>query len=104
MNGRAPVVPTHALCLDCKMAGYPCVMVAHGKPCLGPVTQTGCGALCPAVGRGCYGCFGPHESPNCPALSTALKEVGLDDQHICHAYRSFNAGAESFRRESEAHD
>ena len=49
---------------QCKARGNPCIMVAHGTPCLGPVTQAGCDALCPTYNRGCYGCFGPMESPN----------------------------------------
>ena len=104
LNGRAPGMATHAVCVECKMAGHACVMVCGGQPCLGPVTQAGCGALCPAVGRGCYGCFGPKEDPNCGELAAAFKADGLDDLQICHAFRSFNAGAEPFRRESEAHD
>ncbi len=104
LNGRAPVLPTHAVCVECKMRGVPCVAVAKGAPCLGPVTQAGCGALCPAVGRACYGCFGPQESPNCSALAATLKAGGLERRQIAHAFRSFNAGAEAFRRESEVHD
>ena len=46
-------------------------MVAHGTPCLGPVTHAGCGAICPAYDRGCYGCFGPMETPNTASLSRA---------------------------------
>ena len=59
LAGRKPNVRAHSVCMECKRAGRVCVMVAHGTPCLGPVTQAGCGALCPSVGRGCYGCFGP---------------------------------------------
>ena len=59
LAGRRPNVPAHSVCIECKRAGRVCVMVAHGTPCLGPMTQAGCGALCPSVGRGCYGCFGP---------------------------------------------
>ena len=59
LAGRKPNVRAHSVCMECKRAGRVCVMVAHGTPCLGPMTQAGCGALCPSVGRGCYGCFGP---------------------------------------------
>ena len=59
LAGRRPNVPAHSVCMECKRAGRVCVTVAHGTPCLGPMTQAGCGALCPSVGRGCYGCFGP---------------------------------------------
>ena len=55
-----------------------CVMVAHGTPCLGPVTQAGCGALCPSYARGCYGCFGPMETPNTSALAAGWTRLGVD--------------------------
>ena len=62
--GRVPRVPMNTVCLDCKRRGTVCIMVAHGTPCLGPLTQTGCGAICPAYNRGCYGCFGPLPAAN----------------------------------------
>jgi coenzyme F420-reducing hydrogenase gamma subunit len=52
-------------------------LVAHGTPCLGPVTHAGCGALCPGYHRGCYGCFGPMETPNPGALAAWMKRDGL---------------------------
>ena len=104
LNGRRPVTPPHCLCLDCKRKGYVCVMVAHGTPCLGPVTQTGCGAICPSFGRGCYGCFGPMESPNTKVLSECWTALGVEPRGLVRAYRGFNAFAEPFRRESEVHD
>ena len=66
VNERKPAIANHSVCIECKRAGNVCVMVAHGTPCLGPVTHAGCGALCPSYDRGCYGCFGPMESPNAP--------------------------------------
>jgi sulfhydrogenase subunit delta len=104
LAGRRPVTPPHAVCLECKLAGNVCVMVAHGTPCLGPVTHTGCGAICPAYDRGCYGCYGPKETPNTPSLSRWLRDIGMDDQALKRVYRSFNADAEPFREESERHD
>ncbi len=74
LNGRKPNIPTYSVCMECKRRGTPCVMVSKGIPCLGPVTQAGCGALCPAYNRGCYGCFGPMETPNTAALSTWWQE------------------------------
>ena len=64
LNGRRPKLASTSVCFECKARGTACVMVAHGTPCLGPVTHAGCGAICPAYNRGCYGCFGPMESPN----------------------------------------
>jgi coenzyme F420-reducing hydrogenase gamma subunit len=104
LNGRKPVTPAHGVCLECKQLGIVCVMVAKGIPCMGPVTQAGCGALCPAYGRGCYGCFGPKEATNSAALSAWWSQLGVSDPDIVRAFRSFNAWAEPFRKESEARE
>jgi sulfhydrogenase subunit delta len=104
LNGRKPVTPAHGVCLECKRLGIVCVMVAQGTPCMGPVTQAGCGALCPAYGRGCYGCFGPKETPNTAALSAWWNQLGVSDPEIVRAFRSYNACAEPFRKESEARE
>ena len=104
LNGRKPVTPPHSVCLECKLRGTTCVMVAHSTPCLGPVTQAGCGAICPAFNRGCYGCFGPMETPNAPALMAWWQEhLNASDAEVVRALRTFNAGAETFRKESESH-
>ncbi|MFP5360885.1 MAG: oxidoreductase, partial [Actinomycetes bacterium] len=73
-----------------------------GTPCLGPVTQAGCGALCPTYGRGCYGCFGPQDSPNTEALTRQLVQLGMSDADIVRVYRTFNAGAPEFAAASDA--
>ncbi len=104
LNKRKPTIPTHSVCMECKMRGQVCVMVAHQTPCLGPVTQTGCGALCPAFHRGCYGCFGPMENPNAPSLSKHFVEMGMSRREVSLSFRRFNAYAESFRKESEAYE
>jgi len=104
LNGRKPNTPPHSVCIECKQRGTVCVMVAQGMPCLGPVTQAGCGALCPAYARACFGCFGPKETPNTPALSEWWQKMGVGDRELVRAFRSFNAYAEPFRRESELHE
>ncbi|MDX3966864.1 MAG: oxidoreductase [Bradyrhizobium sp.] len=100
---RRPVTPPHSVCVECKLKGNVCVMVAHGTPCLGPVTHAGCGALCPSYDRGCYGCYGPMETPNAPALSRALAGLGMDERTLQRVYRTFNANAGPFRKESDRH-
>ena len=104
LHGRKPNTPSHSVCIECKLRGTPCVMVAQGTPCLGPVTHAGCGAICPAYARGCYGCFGPKETPNTIALSARWKKLGASENEILRTFRGFNAYAEAFRKESEAHD
>jgi coenzyme F420-reducing hydrogenase gamma subunit len=103
-EGREPSAPTYAVCVECKERGSPCVLVASGIACLGPVTRAGCGALCPSFGRGCYGCFGPQEAPATAALSALLSARGASDEELVRAYRSFNAFAEPFRHEGEARE
>ena len=104
LNGRKPAIPAHGVCLECKRLGIVCVMVAKGMPCMGPVTQAGCGALCPAYSRGCFGCFGPKETPNTAALSSWWNGLGVTDPDIVRAFRSFHAYSEPFRKESEARE
>ena len=104
LNNRKPNTPAHSVCVECKLRGTVCVMVAHGTPCLGPVTHAGCGAICPAYDRGCYGCFGPMESPNTKSLSAGWSHLGARDGDLVRAFRSYNAYADPFRKESEAHE
>jgi coenzyme F420-reducing hydrogenase gamma subunit len=68
-------------------------MVARGIPCLGPVTQAGCGAICPAFGRGCYGCFGPVANPNLASLIAQLRRLGMTEPEVSRVFATFNAGS-----------
>ncbi len=101
LNGRKPNIPPYSVCIECKRRETVCVMVAHGTPCLGPVTQAGCGAICPSYNRGCYGCFGPKETPNTSSLGDHWNKLGVDNDGIIRAFRGFNAYADAFRKESE---
>ncbi len=104
LHGRKPNTPAHSVCVECKRRGTVCVMVAQGIPCLGPVTQAGCGAICPAYSRGCYACYGPKETPNMASIAAAWSQMGVSEENLVRALRSFNAYAEPFRKESEAHE
>ncbi len=101
LNRRRPRVRAHSVCVECKRRGTVCVMVAHGTACLGPVTHAGCGAICPAYNRGCYGCYGPKETPNTVSLDAWS---GLEERDLVRVYRTFNAGAEPFKQASEGHE
>jgi len=102
LQGRRPTIPTDSVCIECKRRGTVCVVVAHGTPCLGPVTQAGCGAICPAYDRGCYGCFGPQDTPNTAAWTSRLRELGMSSEEIVRVYRTFNVAAKPFRMAAEA--
>jgi coenzyme F420-reducing hydrogenase gamma subunit len=95
--GRKPGIASSSVCFECKRRGNVCVMVAHGTPCLGPVTHAGCGALCPSFDRGCYGCFGPMETPNTPSLTRQLRVLGMGDAALERVFRTFNVNAPGFR-------
>jgi sulfhydrogenase subunit delta len=101
INGRKPVTPAYSVCVACKRRGTVCVMVAKGIPCLGPITHDGCGAICPAYGRGCYGCYGPAETVNAASLAQAWSAAGASKAEMYRVLRSFNANAGEFRAAAE---
>jgi len=101
LAGRKPNLPSYSVCIECKRRANVCLAVAVGTPCLGPVTQAGCGALCPSYGRGCYGCFGPMESANTAALAAQFRVLGATEPEIQRAFRSYSAWAWQFRQASE---
>ena len=104
VQGRKPRIPTYSVCVECKRRGNVCVTVAHGTPCLGPVTQAGCGAICPSFERGCYGCFGPQDTANTGSLSSRLTDLGMPRRDVLRVYRTFNAANDVFAAESDRHE
>jgi coenzyme F420-reducing hydrogenase gamma subunit len=100
--GRKPFLPTHTVCQECKGRNTVCLLVAHGTACMGPVTRAGCGALCPAVGRGCFGCFGPSEGANTAALAQRLRESGLEPVDVSRLFATFYAGNSVFAEQSRS--
>jgi len=102
VRGRKPRVPSYSVCVECKRRQTVCVAVAQGIACLGPVTQAGCGAVCPAFNRECFGCFGPQERPNLVSLTGHYADQGADQGHLVRLTRNFNGYAPDFREASEA--
>jgi coenzyme F420-reducing hydrogenase gamma subunit len=107
LAGRKPQIPSHSVCYECKLRGTSCVMV-RGTPCLGPVTQAGCGAICPAFDRGCYGCFGPVAHPNLAAHTAQLRHLGMTEDQVDRVFATFNAASPAFasvhQTERHGHD
>ena len=101
LRGATPDLPGHSVCIECKRSGAVCVLVARGVPCMGPVTRTGCGALCPSHGRDCYACFGPMEQPNAPALERRFTELGEDRRSVQRRFRGITGWQDPFRAVSE---
>jgi sulfhydrogenase subunit delta len=104
LAGRRPVIPTHSVCVECKRRGIPCRLVSSDQPCLGPITQAGCGALCPGVNRACYGCFGPMESPNIESLGGRFTRMGHTPAELTRMLRSFNGYIEPFKQASDFYE
>lgn len=104
LRGRTPAIKNESVCFECKRRGTVCVVVADNTPCLGPVTHAGCGAICPAFRRGCYGCFGPRESAATEPLAAQMKAIGKSEQEILRAFRLFTAAAPAFEKESRRHE
>lgn len=96
LAGSVPRVPADPVCQECKRRGFPCVVVVKGEPCLGPVTRTGCGAICPGAGRGCYGCFGPADTTNTAALSARFAELGAGPTEVADRYRMMTSSSPAF--------
>jgi coenzyme F420-reducing hydrogenase gamma subunit len=105
LAGRRPQIPTYSVCLECKREGNLCVMVSEQTPCLGPITQAGCGAICPRFRRGCYGCFGPMETPNIASLCGHFEEqFGASKPEITRMLRGFNGYLEPFKTASDNYE
>jgi sulfhydrogenase subunit delta len=104
LAGRRPVLPGHSVCQECKATKTVCLLVSEGTPCLGPVTRAGCGALCPRVGRGCYGCFGPADTTNTASLALRLHDLGKSHADITRLFRTFNSAAPEFHEEGVRHE
>jgi coenzyme F420-reducing hydrogenase gamma subunit len=104
LHRRRPLIPSHSVCVECKLRGTECVVVARGVPCMGPITQAGCGAICPAYGRGCYGCFGPAETVNADSLAGRWRQLGDTRARVVHRLRAINAWAPAFREAADRHE
>lgn len=99
--GILPTEENDKICMECKRQQTVCVMVTKNEPCMGPVTRTGCGALCPSVGRDCYGCYGPAENPNTHALANRFQGIGLVNDEIARRFWFINSDAEPFHLEGQ---
>lgn len=105
LRGERPVLPTYSVCVECKLQGVLCLSVSQGRTCLGPITQAGCGALCPRYDRGCFGCYGPKELSQPRALGEFVKaQQKVSDRDWVRWLRSYQAGASEFAKESERHE
>jgi sulfhydrogenase subunit delta len=99
LKGAKPIDEHDSVCMKCKRDGNVCVLITKKIPCMGPVTKTGCGALCPSAGRGCYACYGPSENPNSKALANQFKGFGLVDEHISRLFKLIYSQEQEFKHD-----
>lgn len=102
--GAEPDLPGHSVCIECKRRGAVCVTVAGAAPCLGPATRAGCGALCPALGRGCYGCFGPAADARAETLARSFLARGEAPESVRLRFSGITGQEKAFRRAAESVD
>ena len=103
LNGHEPEKQFDTVCMECKRKGNTCVMVTHQKPCMGPVTRIGCGAICPSFNRECYGCYGPAELCNTESLATGFEYYGLSDHDIGNRFHGINSHSKEFLMAGQKH-
>ena len=101
LSGVVPKNEINKVCMECKRQRNVCVMVTKNMPCMGPVTRTGCGAICPQVGRDCYACFGPAENCNTESMGLRLEELGLMPEAIAKRFLFINSEASEFHDAGE---
>lgn len=94
--GVPPQVLGEKVCQECKRRGNNCILVTQGQACMGPVTRTGCGALCPSFGAPCYTCYGPAEATNASSFGQCLMGLGLDSDQVARKFASINNAAPAF--------
>lgn len=89
---------TNPVCLECRKKHNPCLLES-GELCLGPITNGGCGALCPTNKVACYGCRGPCKQSSIKAFIDLMKEKGYTEEQVHEKMRTF-AGLQ-FREEEQ---
>lgn len=100
LHGDLPRLPNYAVCTECKMAEYPCVLIEKGQLCLGPITVAGCSARCPSHNQPCIGCRGPVEEANVSSQIKVLREKGFTWVDVQNRLRTFAGEADSLNIDS----
>jgi coenzyme F420-reducing hydrogenase gamma subunit len=104
LMGRKPAFIEYSVCIECKMRGNTCILITENEPCMGPVTNAGCGALCPSSNRACYSCWGPMRQANAMALARRFEQMGMRPDDIVRKFTQFGADTIEFRKVVEHYE
>ena len=91
--GTFPEAKDYPVCAECRLAGYPCILIEKGEPCLGPITVAGCKARCIEFNVPCIGCRGslPDNIVCYDSLALTFKEKGFKEDYIRQRMKIFGA-------------
>ncbi|MCX6112504.1 MAG: oxidoreductase [Proteobacteria bacterium] len=93
---KQPDFLEYCVCVECKLKNNICVLVAYNEPCMGPVTNAGCNALCPSNNRACYSCWGPIRDSNAKALANQFTKMKLSSDDIFRKFTEFGQPTKEF--------
>ena len=88
--GKQPIKPDSPVCVECKLRENEC-LYDRGMVCLGPITRSGCDAICPSFGQFCTGCRGLVPDANKNAMLDILTDHGLSLQEAEKRLLLFNS-------------
>jgi sulfhydrogenase subunit delta len=101
--GTYPERKERPVCHECRLEGNPCLIIEKNEPCLGPVTASGCGALCIGFGIPCIGCRGPtpNDTASYDSLSRHFREMGVQRKVVLDRMSIFGAHHPGLRKSVE---
>ncbi|HDL60234.1 MAG TPA: NADH:ubiquinone oxidoreductase [candidate division WOR-3 bacterium] len=88
IHGVVPKNPDYPVCAECRWKENECLLL-KGEICLGPLTNSGCGAICPSHNTGCIGCWGPIAEENYAAEIKLLIDKGYDLDAVIKRFSIF---------------
>lgn len=87
-EGIIPEESENPVCYECQLKENGCLLQT-GRPCLGPIIRSGCGAMCPSHNFGCDGCRGAIRKPQVEQLELEIAKNTLGPE-LNNMYERFD--------------